>query len=126
VHPLSSPLFDAIWPNGVVEPFSFTSANRSHALENCGVVGERYFFDSLFPSVDRVRTRKEKHYPDRFLGVQRTRERTGIKLLCHLSSRFRRCADDVGSVAPVHPESVPEMARGVDGKKDKKARRGSQ
>src|ERR1700730_1386820 len=123
---LSSSLFDAIWPNGVVEPFSFISANRSHPLENCGMVGERYFFDSLFPPVDRFGTRKEKHYPGRFLGVQRARKRPGIKLLCHLSSRFRRGADDVGRIAIVHPKSVREVARGVDGKKSKKARRGAQ
>jgi len=32
----------------------------------------------------------------------------------------------LGSIALVHPKSLPEVARGVDGKKSKKARRGAQ
>ena len=120
-RPLSSPLFDAIWPNGVVRPFSILGVNRSYTLEVGRVVGQRYFFDSLFSSVDCFGTRKEKHHSCRFLGVQRAGKSLGFELFCHLSSRFGRRTDDIGAAAPVHQKSVLEMARGLDGKKGEKA-----
>jgi hypothetical protein len=121
VGPLSSPLFGAIWPNGVVRPFSITSVNRGYTLEDSRVVRQRYFFNSLFSSMGCLGTRKEKHYPDRFLGVQRPGQRFGFKLFCYLSSRFGRCTDDIGAVALVHQKPLFEMARGVGGKKGEEA-----
>src|SRR5262245_43637888 len=122
-RPLSSSLFDAIWPDGVVKPFDIISLNRNHALEDCRVVRQRYFLDSFLPAVDRFGTRKEKHHSSRFLGVQRTGQSPGLELFCHLSSRFRWRADDFGAFAPVLQKSVFEMARGVGGQEGKKALR---
>ena len=71
--------------------------------------------------MDCLGTRKEKHYPDRFLGVQRPRQPSGSKLFCCLSSRFSRRIDDIGAVAIIHQEPLLEMARGVGGKKGEEA-----
>ena len=120
---LSSSLFDAIWPHGVVNPFDIIRLNRSHALEDYRLVGQRYLLDTFFPTMDRFGTRKEKHHSSRFLGVQRAGQPLGFELFCHLPPRFGRRADDPGTVAIVHQKSVFEMARGVGGPEGKEALR---
>ena len=119
--PLSSTLFDAISPNGVVEPFSMVCIDRGNALEDRRVVWQRYFFYSLFPSVDRFGTGKEEHYSGRLLGVQRARQRPGPQLLRHLPPRFSWGTYDLGAVTVVHQKFVFEMARGTGGKESEKA-----
>jgi hypothetical protein len=117
---LSIFLFDAIWPNGVVGPFSIGSVNRCDTLENSGVVRERYFFNSLLPSMDCFGTRKEKYHPDRFLGVQRPGQCSCFELFCYLSAGFGRGTDDTGALALIRQEPLLEMARGFGGKKGQK------
>jgi len=119
--PLSTALFDAISRNGVVEPFSMVRIDRGNALEDRRVVWQRYFFYSLFPSVDRFGTGKEEHYSGRLLGVQRAGQRPGPKLLRHLPPRFCWGAHDPGAVTVVHQKFVFEMARSIGGKESQKA-----
>lgn len=123
MRPLSSSIFNAIWANGVVHPVSIIGVTCSHALEDRRVVRKRYFFNSLSSSMDCVGTRKKKHHPDRFLGVQCHRQSLGIKLLCYLSPRFGRGADDIGALAPVYEKPLLEMARGAGGAKGEKGYR---
>src|SRR5271165_5489759 len=77
---LSSPGIDAIWPNGVADPFSLIGIHRDNALENHRVGWERCFLCPLLPSVDRVGTRQKEHYPDWILGVQPCWQRAGVEL----------------------------------------------
>jgi hypothetical protein len=100
--PLSSTLFDAISPNGVVKPFSMVCIDRGNALEDRRVVWQCYFFYSLFPSVDRFGTRKEEHYSGRLLGMQRAGQRPSPQLLRHLPPRFSWGTYDLGAVTVVH------------------------
>jgi len=118
---LSITLFDAIRPNGVVEPFSMVCIDRGNPLEDCRVVRQRYFFYSLFPSVDRLGARKEEHHSGRFLGMQCAGQRSGPQLFRHLPSRFGRSTHDLGTVAVVHQKFVFEMARSTGGKESEKA-----
>ena len=106
----------------MVKPFGIIGAGRREPLENRRVVRQCYFFRSLFPPMDCFGTSKEKHYSDRFLGMQRARKRFGLKLLCHLSARFGGGADDSRAAAFVHSKSVLEMARGIDRKEGSKTR----
>ena len=95
--------------------------DRSNALEDSRVVWQRYFFDSLFPSVDRFRTRKEEHYSRRLLGVQRAGQPPGPQLFRSLSSRFGWGTHDLGAVTVVYQEFIFEMARSTGGKENEKA-----
>ena len=95
--------------------------DRGNALEDRRVVWQRYFFYSLFPSVDRFRTRKEEHYSGRLLGVQRVGQRSGPQLFRHLPSRFGRSTHDLVAVTVVHQKFVFEMARSAGRKESEKA-----
>ena len=120
-RPLSSTLFDAISPNGVVKRLNMLCIHRGNALEDRRVVWQRYFFYSLFPSVDCFGTGKEEHYSGRLLGVQRARQRPGPQLLRHLPPRFSWGTYDLGAVTVVHQKFVFEMARSLGGKESEKA-----
>ena len=95
--------------------------DRGNPLEDCRVVRQRYFFYSLFPSVDRLGARKEEHHSGRFLGMQCAGQRSGPQLFRHLPSRFGRSTHDLGTVAVVHQKFVFEMARSPGGKESEKA-----
>lgn len=110
----------------MVKPFNIIGLYRSHALEDCRVVGQRYFLDSFLPAVDCLGTSKEKHHSSRFLGVQRAGQPPGFELFCHLPARFGWRAHDSGAVALVCQKSVFEMARSVGEQEGKKALRNTQ